>query len=112
MPEKCGVRWRRHIREERAKPLEIVSPLRALGKGFENFGKIDGLCKGFAPRIQLQAPKKSIPLSVLFGGKVRRPERITQVDEEAALMEALAEQIEDGWLDDGAIEQEGDEYEP
>ena len=49
---------------------------------------------------------------MLFGGKVRRPERFVQIDEEAALMEALAEQMEDDRLDDGAIEQEGDDYEP
>jgi hypothetical protein len=35
------------------------------------------------------------------------PERLLEVDEEAELMEALAEQLEDGRLDDGAIEQDG-----
>jgi hypothetical protein len=39
-------------------------------------------------------------------------ERLTEISEEEVLMEELAEQMEDGRLDDGAIEQEGDEYEP
>jgi hypothetical protein len=39
-------------------------------------------------------------------------ERLTEISEEEVLMEELAEQMEDDRLDDGAIEQEGDEYEP
>src|SRR5882724_191602 len=48
---------------------------------------------------------KPIPLSMLFGDKVSCPEIFMQIDEEAVLMETLASQIADGWLDDSAIEQ-------
>jgi hypothetical protein len=63
------------------------------------------------PRIQVPQ-LKSRTLTTLFGGKVRRAERLTEISEEEVLMEVLAEQMEDDWLDDGAIEQEGDDYEP
>jgi hypothetical protein len=63
------------------------------------------------PRIRVPQPK-SMTLTTLFGGKVRRVERLTEISEEEVLMEELAEQMEDDRLDDGAIEQEGDEYEP
>ena len=32
---------------------------------------------------------------------------VTQLDEEEELMQALAEQLEDDWLDDGAIKDDG-----
>jgi hypothetical protein len=60
---------------------------------------------------RIQAPKR-MTLSTLFGGQVRRPPRLAQINEEEVLMEALAEQLEDDRLDDGAIEVDGDEYEP
>jgi hypothetical protein len=52
-------------------------------------------------------------LSVLFGGEVARPDRHAQMefDEEAALMEALADQEEDEYPDDGAMEGSGDDFE-
>jgi len=34
------------------------------------------------------------------------------MDKEEVLMEALADQMEDEQLDDGTIEEEGDNYEP
>jgi hypothetical protein len=50
-------------------------------------------------------------LSVLFGGEVAPPLRRELVlDEEAALMEALADQEEDEYPDDGAMEGSGDDY--
>jgi hypothetical protein len=88
----------------KGKGFRILKPLRALGKGFKNFTESDALCKGFV-RIRRQA-------KVLFGGKVWCPERLLEVVEEAELMEALAEQLEDDRLDDGAIEQDGNKYEP
>jgi uncharacterized protein YpiB (UPF0302 family) len=63
------------------------------------------------PRIRV-SQQKPMTLATLFGGKVRRTERLTVISEEEMLMEALAEQMEDERLDDGAIEQEGDDYEP
>jgi hypothetical protein len=51
-------------------------------------------------------------LSVLFGGEVAPPLRWELVlDEEAALMEALADQEEDEYPDDSAMEGSGDDYE-
>jgi hypothetical protein len=51
-------------------------------------------------------------LSQLFGGEVKHPKTRMQVqiDEEAELMEALAEAEEDAHPDDGEIENSGDEY--
>jgi len=63
------------------------------------------------PCIWMSKPKK-IPLSILFGGKVWCPERLAEMDKEEVLMEALADQMEDEQLDDGTIEEEGDNYEP
>jgi hypothetical protein len=51
-------------------------------------------------------------LSTLFGGQVQCPPRLTEISEEEILMEALADQLKDNWLDNGAIEVEGDDYEP
>jgi hypothetical protein len=53
-----------------------------------------------------------IMLSTLFRGKVRQPQRVVVMNEEEILMEALAEQLEDNRLDDGAIEVDGDKYKP
>ena len=62
-----------------------------------------------APTARIHAtPSRSVPLSVLFGGTVKRSQRVSQLDEE--LMQALAEQLEDDRLDDGAIEDDGDAY--
>jgi hypothetical protein len=60
-------------------------------------------------RNQRWTPMK---LSQLFGGEVKPPKTRMQVriDEEAELMEALAEQEEDERPDDGEIEDSGDEY--
>ena len=41
---------------------------------------------------------------------VKHSQRVTQLDEEEELMQALAEQLEDDQLDDGAIEDDGDAY--
>ena len=51
-------------------------------------------------------------LSVLFGGEVVQPDRHAQMefDEEATLMVALADQEEDGYPYDGAIEGSGDDF--
>jgi hypothetical protein len=50
-------------------------------------------------------------LSVLFGGEVAPPLRQELVlDEEAALMEALADQEEDEYPDDSEMEGSGDDY--
>ena len=40
------------------------------------------------------------------------PRKVTELDKEEVIMEALAEQMEDEWLDDGTIEEEGDDYKP
>jgi hypothetical protein len=63
-----------------------------------------------AVRITKWSPCK---LSVLFGGEVKRSERAGQMefDEEAALMEAFANQEEDEYPDDGAMEGSGDDFE-
>jgi uncharacterized protein YpiB (UPF0302 family) len=64
-----------------------------------------------APTAHIHAtPSQSVPLSVLFGGTVKRSQRVTQLDKEEELMQALAEQLEDDQLDDGAIEDNGDAY--
>jgi hypothetical protein len=51
-------------------------------------------------------------LLVLFGGEVKRSERVGQMefDEEATLMEAFANQEEDEYPDDGAMEGSGDDF--
>ena len=51
-----------------------------------------------------------MPLTVLFGGTVKWSQRVTQVDEKEEPMQALAEQLEDDHLDDGAIEDDSDVY--
>jgi hypothetical protein len=37
---------------------------------------------------------------------------LTRISKEDVLIEVLAKQMGDDWLDDSAIEQEGDEHEP
>ncbi|KAJ7893955.1 hypothetical protein B0H14DRAFT_2559575 [Mycena olivaceomarginata] len=53
-------------------------------------------------------------LAVLFGGAPKPVRKFTpdDIDEEAELMEALADAEEDGGLDDGAIECSDDGYVP
>jgi hypothetical protein len=51
-----------------------------------------------------------VPLSVLFGGTIKHSQTVRQLDEEEDLMQALVEQSEDDWLDDGAIENDSDAY--
>jgi hypothetical protein len=63
--------------------------------------------------IQSRVAKfKQMKLSELFNEAPKRRTRVSDsiVDEEAALMEALAEAEEDDRLDDGAIEVSEDEY--
>jgi hypothetical protein len=44
--------------------------------------------------------------------EAKYPERLLQIDGEVALMEDFIEEIENDWLDDAAIKQEGDDYKP
>jgi hypothetical protein len=55
-------------------------------------------------------PSQSVPLSVLFGGTVKHSQTVRQLDEEEGLMQALVEQSEDDWLDNGAIKNNSDAY--
>jgi len=45
---------------------------------------------------------------ICIGGTIKCSQRVTQLDKEGELMQALVEQLEDDWLDDGAIEDNGD----
>lgn len=69
------------------------------------------------PRLTQPKVKKWVKtsLAVLFGGAKKKPvTKIPQadLDQEAELMEALAEAEEDARPNDGAIEQSEDEYKP
>ncbi|KAJ7290706.1 hypothetical protein C8J57DRAFT_1213343 [Mycena rebaudengoi] len=93
-----GLRGRAGITGRRSARILIAAPSSQFGVGFV-------------------AGKKWTKTSsaILFGGVVKKPVRkftTVHIDEEAVLMEALAEAAEDARLNDGAIEESGDEYAP
>ena len=67
---------------------------------------------GFAILLLLIVVNQAGCEQVFSNLKVQQVERLTEISEEEVLMEELVEQMENEWLDNGAIEQEGDDYEP